>query len=76
MFKAIVRFFRGPSVDEAYQNGRKCVDEALANAQDQQDEAQHLYHLASGGFNSKPYHYAFDSGVKDRLDELGYPSPY
>lgn len=72
MFKKLIAFFRTPTIEEAYQNGRKTVDEHLAEAINKQDEANYLYAMASGGFNSKPPHYAFDRGVNDRLTELSY----
>lgn len=80
MFKAIKRFFCGPTPEEAYQNGRNCVDtmlaEGAAQGRDKALVAEHIYAMGSGGFNETSAHRAFDRGVNERLDELGYQCPY
>lgn len=73
-FKSVRIFFCGPTPEEAFQNGRNCVDETLKVAfpEDKAHEAGRLFDLASGGFNTTDAHHAFDRGVNDRLVELGY----
>lgn len=76
MWKSFKRFMLGPTVEEARIAGANLVDKALKGAVCPEDEADHLYALAYGGFNTKPAHKAFDEGVQDRLEELGYKCPY
>lgn len=76
MWKALVKFFKGPTPEEAYENGRRCARESIAKAEDKSAEADHLFNLASGGFNTTKAHREFDRGVEEQLHELGYQAPY
>lgn len=76
MFAKLRKFFCGPTPEEAYANGARLVDAELAKAADQAAEAEHLYAMASGGFNTTEAHRQFDRGVNDRLDALGFDCPY
>lgn len=76
MLKALVRFFKGSTPLEAYENGRRCARLSIAQAQDKSAEADHLYNLSSGGFNTTQAHREFDRGVNKQLHELGYQAPY
>ena len=78
MFQKLIKFFKGPTPEEAYRNGRRCVMDALNSVapEGKREEANHLYAMASGGFNSTAAHRAFDQGVRDKLAALGYESDY
>lgn len=76
MFKRLIRWFTGPSPEEAYQDGRNCAEKYMRNAADKNAMADELFDKASGGFNTKPQHFAFDRGVIDYLNDMGYDTPY
>lgn len=76
IFRAIRRFFAGPTPQEAYADGIATVDQMLRVAEDKKEEADHIYALADGAFNTKATHKEFDRGARDRLDALGYTCPY
>lgn len=76
MFKKLIKFFKGPTPEEAYQNGRRCVIERLEKVADKEAESLHLFLMAAGGFNTTAAHREFDRGVVDQLITLGYKDPF
>lgn len=72
LWSSIKRWFGIRSPEEMYQQGKITVDHYLHDAPNKDNVAEHLYALASGGFNRNENDTRFDQGVKDRLDELGY----
>lgn len=68
----VVKFFRRPTPEEAYQSGRELAHQSVACSANPAAEACHLFHLASGGFNTTDSHRAFDRGITDALTEMGY----
>lgn len=73
MIKWLLSFFRTPSVEEAEQEGYNLVmreSRSVKYAQSWADRAAELEAMASGGFNTKPHHHAFDRGVIKALAEL------
>lgn len=76
MFEYLKSLFKNPTDEEAYESGKKTVDVEMSQTPHHKQElANKLYGLASGGFNTKPHHNAYDRGVRDRLYELGYKDP-
>jgi hypothetical protein len=76
MFRKLIKWFKGPTPAEAYEDGRRVAREEIAKAEDKSREADHLWHMASGGFNETESHREFDRGVQDQLHEIGYQAPY
>lgn len=72
MFKRIIKFFKGNTPEEAYEAGKRTAIETLDKAFDKHQAADHLLAMASGDFNTTPGHRAFDRGVRDQLDKMGY----
>lgn len=76
MWNRILKWLKGPTPEEAYEAGRNCAAEAIKTAKDKSSEADHLYNLAAGGFNTTKAHREFDRGIEDQLHEMGYEAPY
>lgn len=78
MWKRLIKWFKGPDPAEAYERGRQFVKSTLANCkpEDLLSEADHLYNLSSGGFNTTASHNAFDRGINDQLWAMGFDAPY
>lgn len=69
--RLLKRFWRG-TVPENYQRGRDAAGTIIAASHNKHADAAQLYRLASGGFDLCPELKAFDRGIIDRLDELGF----
>ena len=76
MFKKLIKWFKGPTPEEAYANGRAVALSEINQASDKSRKADHLYNMASGGFNTTEAHRQFDRGIEDQLYEMGYQAPY
>lgn len=80
MLKRLIKFFKGPTPEEAFENGKKCVDSMLAEGAEQGRPAhlvaEHIYHMGFGMFNESESEKAFDRGMRARLNELDFSDPY
>jgi len=76
MFSRLIKWFKGPTPAEAYENGRRVAREEIAKAEDKSREADHLWNMAGGGFNVNKTDHEFDRGLTDQLHEMGYQAPY
>jgi Tfp pilus assembly major pilin PilA len=76
MLNAIKKFFKGTTVDESYANGLACARNEIAGTTQPKMKAKELYELASGGFGDTDYNRAYDRGVRDGLQQLGYSDPF
>lgn len=61
---------------EAYANGRATAVVEITMAEDKSKRADDLYYLADGAFNVSPVERAYDKGVCDQLEQMGYNHPY
>lgn len=75
MWKKFKKWLTGPTPEEAYQNGRSTARLEIIKADDDKATAEHLFNLASGGFNTTTAHREYDRGVNDQLIELGFKHP-
>lgn len=76
MLKRLLKFFRGPTPEEAYQNGRRMARDFIAESADKSAGADHLYYMSDGALNGSFAEREFDRGVEDQLHEMGYQAPY
>lgn len=76
MWKKIKKWFKGPTPEEAYQDGRATAAQILKEQQalGRTDEltAQFIYEMGFGSFNETAHERAFDRGIQDYLRDLGY----
>lgn len=73
MIKWLLSFFHTPSVEEAEREGYNLVMREYRSGKYASlwaDRAAELEAMASGGFNTKPHHRAFDRGAIRALAEL------
>lgn len=75
MWKRIKKWFFGPTLEEAYFNGRSAAQRVIEGAIDKQDGAAYLYALSDGVFDSTPASRAFDEGIQDELEAMGFKNP-
>jgi hypothetical protein len=76
VIKQLLKWFKGPTNVEAYENGRRCARVSLSKSLDKSAMADHLYDLSDGQFNNTRICKEFDQGLRDQLAELGYQPPY
>lgn len=78
LWKRFLNWFKSDNPEEAYERGRQCVRKTLDNCkpEDLLSEADRLFDLCSGGFNTTASHHAFDRGVNDQLTAMGFDAPY
>lgn len=76
LLKAIRKFFLGPTVEEAYQDGAELARSAIEASDGDEAVAENLYAYAVGSFNETENHRAFDRGVRDQLKKMGFEQPY
>lgn len=73
MLSFIRKLFSSPTDAEAYANGAAFVEQEFVNTPKHVwlERAAELRGLASGGFNTKSHHYAYDRGINHALNKLG-----
>lgn len=72
ILKSLRHFLGIYTAEESYTRGRNIVDHYLKDSPKPDNVAQFMYNMSSGGFNFNKKHTSFDSGVRDRLKELGF----
>ncbi|MNC69225.1 hypothetical protein D3C76_324330 [compost metagenome] len=80
MWSKIKKLFTSPTPEEHYQNGRNTADRLLfegvaIEGRPAENVAAHIYAMGFGVFNETTADKAFDRGIQDRLNELGYEAP-